>query len=86
MAAASSALEQGASGYVESFERVFGTPQGVRVDGLAHAAGLPYRQVTTADDLRDAVAAPPEGIELVEVRLDRTRRRELDEAVRGLGR
>ena len=78
-------LEQGAAGYAGSFERVFGTPQGVRVEGLAHAAGLAYRQVTTADELRDALASPPAGIELVEVRLDRSRRRALDEAIRGLG-
>jgi 2-succinyl-5-enolpyruvyl-6-hydroxy-3-cyclohexene-1-carboxylate synthase len=79
-------LEQGDPGHAESFERVFGTPQGVQIEGLAHAAGLPYRRVTTADELRDALAAPPVGIELVEVRLDRSRRRALDEAVRGLGR
>jgi 2-succinyl-5-enolpyruvyl-6-hydroxy-3-cyclohexene-1-carboxylate synthase len=78
-------LEQGAAPYAEAFERVFGTPQGLRVDALAHAAGLPHRLVTTLDELRAAVASPPAGMELVEVRLDRSRRRDLDEAVRGLG-
>ena len=79
-------LEQGAPGHAASFERVFGTPQGVRVQGLAEAAGLPYRRVTTVGDLRAALATPPSGLELVEVVLDRTRRRALDEAVRGLVR
>jgi 2-succinyl-5-enolpyruvyl-6-hydroxy-3-cyclohexene-1-carboxylate synthase len=79
-------LEQGAPGHAASFERVFGTPQGVRLQGLADAAGLRYRRVTTADDLRAALASPPSGLELLEVVLDRTRRRALDEAVRGLVR
>ena len=79
-------LEQGGPGYAESFERVFGTPQGVRVEGLAQAAGVPYRRVRTVEDLRTALAAPPAGLQLVEVVVDRSRRRELDEAVRGLVR
>ncbi|MGI3782167.1 MAG: hypothetical protein ACRYG2_15505, partial [Janthinobacterium lividum] len=79
-------LEQGAPGHAESFERVFGTPQGVRMRDLAGAAGLVYRQVRTAEALSDALAAPPGGIELVEVRIDRSRRRALDEALRGLAR
>lgn len=79
-------LEQGAPAHAASFERVFGTPQGVRLQGLADAAGLPYRRVATADDLRAALASPPSGLELVEVVLDRTSRRALDEAVRGLVR
>jgi 2-succinyl-5-enolpyruvyl-6-hydroxy-3-cyclohexene-1-carboxylate synthase len=78
-------LEQGAAGYAAAFERVFGTPQGLRLEGLAHAAGLTYRLVTTADELRAALASPPAGMELVEVRVDRSRRRALDEAVRKLG-
>ena len=78
--------EEGAPGHAASFERVFGTPQGVRLRGLADAAGLPYRRVATAADLRAALASPPSGLELVEVVLDRTRRRALDEAVRGLVR
>ena len=55
-------LEQGAAGYTPSFERVFGTPQGVRIEGLADAAGLAYRRVTTLVDLRAALVAPPAGI------------------------
>ena len=81
-----STFEQGAPGHAVSFDRVFGTPQGVRVQGLADAAGLPYRRVRTAVDLRAALARPPAGLELVEVVLDRTRRRTFDEAVRGLVR
>lgn len=79
-------LEQGAAGHAEAFERVFGTPQGVRIEGLADAAGLVYRRVTTSADLQAALDRPPVGIELVEVRVDRYRRRALDEAVRELGR
>ena len=79
-------LEQGAADHADSFERVFGTPQAVRIEGLARAAGLPYTRVTTAEELRAALASPPAGMELVEVRLDRSRRRELDEALRALDR
>ncbi|HEY0237458.1 MAG TPA: 2-succinyl-5-enolpyruvyl-6-hydroxy-3-cyclohexene-1-carboxylic-acid synthase [Friedmanniella sp.] len=78
-------LEQGAEGYAAAFERVFATPQGVRIKGLAHAAGLAHRLVTTAEDLRSALAVPPSGFELVEVRVDRNGRRALDQAVRELG-
>ena len=79
-------LEQGAAAHAASFERVFGTPQGLRIEGLAAAAGLPYRHVTTSAELRQALATPPSGLELVEVALGRSRRRELDEALRGLDR
>jgi 2-succinyl-5-enolpyruvyl-6-hydroxy-3-cyclohexene-1-carboxylate synthase len=79
-------LEQGGAEHAGAFERVFGTPQGVQVEGLARAARLPHVQVSTDADLRAALEHPPLGIELVEVRLDRTRRRQLDEALRALGR
>lgn len=78
-------LEQGGADYAGAFERVFGTPQRVRFEALAAAAGAAYRCVGTTEDLRDALAQPPVGIELVEVRVDRERRRALDERLRGLG-
>jgi len=79
-----STLEQGAAEYAASFERVFGTPQGVGIEGLAGAAGLAYRRVATLAELQVALATPPTGIELIEVRVDRSRRRALDAALREL--
>ena len=54
--------------------------------GPGRAAGLAYRRVTSRAELEAALATPPAGLELVEVRIDRTRRRALDEAIRRLGR
>ncbi len=80
-----STLEQGGPDYAAAFERVFATPQRVRFDGLAAAAGAAYRRVETGDALQDALGAPPAGVEVLEVAIGRTDRRALDEAVRALG-
>jgi 2-succinyl-5-enolpyruvyl-6-hydroxy-3-cyclohexene-1-carboxylate synthase len=74
------------------FERVFGTPHGASLDRLAAAAGLPYQQVTRADELAGVLAAATlsgAGITLVEVRTDRAdqaalRHRLTDAATRAL--
>ncbi|SDU98403.1 2-succinyl-5-enolpyruvyl-6-hydroxy-3-cyclohexene-1-carboxylate synthase [Microlunatus sagamiharensis] len=80
-----STLEQGGPEHEAAFERVFGTPQGVRFAGFAAAAGAAYRRVDDLDALDDALGRPPRGVELLEVALGRTDRRALDEAVRALG-
>jgi 2-succinyl-5-enolpyruvyl-6-hydroxy-3-cyclohexene-1-carboxylate synthase len=77
-------LEQGGPAYADAFERVFGTPHGLRVEALAAAAGLAYGRAATLPELRAALARPPRGIEVLEVPIDRTSRRSLDEAVRAL--
>jgi 2-succinyl-5-enolpyruvyl-6-hydroxy-3-cyclohexene-1-carboxylate synthase len=59
------------------FERVFGTPHGVDIASLCAATGTPHEVVTSEAALRDALARPS-GIRVVEVRTDRSRRRDLD--------
>jgi len=78
-------LEQGGTSYAEPFERVFGTPQGVGIEALAAAGGVPHRRVTTTAELQAALADPPRGLEVIEVVVDRARRRALDEALRAPG-
>ena len=52
-----------------SFERLFGTPQGARIDALAAAAGLEFRRLDRAAELPDALAG--KGLQVIEVRTDR---------------
>ena len=75
-----SALEQAA--VPAPFERVFGTPHGARLAGLAAAAGIGHTLVARAADLPAALKG--DGIRVVEVAADRaagtTLRRRLAEA------
>jgi 2-succinyl-5-enolpyruvyl-6-hydroxy-3-cyclohexene-1-carboxylate synthase len=52
-----------------SFERLFGTPHGTRVDHLAAAFGLPYQLLEHPGDLPKAL--PGHGLRIVEARTDR---------------
>lgn len=72
-----SLLEQGAEEHAEHFERIFGTPHGVDLAALCAATGTPYRRVATQDELRGAVERTVAGIDVVEVRLDRSTHRGL---------
>jgi 2-succinyl-5-enolpyruvyl-6-hydroxy-3-cyclohexene-1-carboxylate synthase len=73
-----------------SFERLFGTPHGTRLDHLAAAFGLPYQRLEHPGDLPRALRG--QGLRMVEVRTDRTAAAELratlrtaaTEAIRGL--
>lgn len=69
-------LEQGADEYAADFERIFGTPHGVDLPALCAATGTPYRRAGTESDLRAALANAPDGVDVVEVRVDRTRERQ----------
>ena len=77
-------LEQGADEHAASFERLFGTPHGVRLASVCAATGTPYTRVETLPDLEAALAREPHGIEVVEAVVRRDGRRALDAAVRGL--
>lgn len=77
-------LEQGAPRYADSFERVFGTPHHVDLAALCAATGTAHRLVDDLDELREALTAEPAGIGVVEVRVDRGDRRDLDQRLRGL--
>lgn len=78
-------LEYGAPAHAESFERVFGTPQGIDISLLAKGFGASHCRVTGAAEFAEVLTVPPRGIEVVEVPIDRARRRELDRRMRGLG-
>ena len=77
-------LEQGAAAYADAFERLFGTPHGVDLAALCAATRTPHWRVESAPELEHALASPNGGIEVVEAVVDRSRRRELDLAIRAL--
>ncbi|MGH3315273.1 MAG: thiamine pyrophosphate-dependent enzyme, partial [Nocardioidaceae bacterium] len=75
-------LEQGGDAYAGAFERLFGTPHGTDLSALCAATGTPYRRCDTEAGLADALARPQHGIDVVEVRVDRSGRRDLDRLLR----
>ncbi len=77
-------LEQGDPAYAESFDRVFGTPHGVDLAALCAATRTPHWRVESRAELEQALASPNGGIEVVEVRVRRDNRRELDARIREL--
>ncbi|GAA3555936.1 2-succinyl-5-enolpyruvyl-6-hydroxy-3-cyclohexene-1-carboxylic-acid synthase [Kribbella ginsengisoli] len=70
-------LEQGGGDHADYFERVFGTPHDVDLAALCAATGTPHQLVETADELREVLARTVAGIDVVEVRVDRSAHREL---------
>jgi 2-succinyl-5-enolpyruvyl-6-hydroxy-3-cyclohexene-1-carboxylate synthase len=81
-----SVLEQGARSHADSFERLFATPHGADLGALCRGLGVPHRQVRDRVALREALAAPVGGLEVVEAVVRRDDRRALDAAIRGLVR
>ncbi|HKF87674.1 MAG TPA: 2-succinyl-5-enolpyruvyl-6-hydroxy-3-cyclohexene-1-carboxylate synthase, partial [Propionibacteriaceae bacterium] len=77
-------LEQGEPALASAFERVFATPQQVDLAGLSAALGAGYALVGGPAELGELISAAPHGIEVVEARIDRDRRRALDRAIQGL--
>jgi 2-succinyl-5-enolpyruvyl-6-hydroxy-3-cyclohexene-1-carboxylate synthase len=77
-------LEQGAEEYAHAYERLFGTPHHVDLAALCQATRTPHWRVDSAAELDHALASPNGGIEVVEAVVDRSRRRELDLAIRAL--
>ncbi|WP_200834298.1 2-succinyl-5-enolpyruvyl-6-hydroxy-3-cyclohexene-1-carboxylic-acid synthase [Amycolatopsis alkalitolerans] len=76
-----SLLEQGAPEHQDSFERVFGTPHGADLGALCAGFGVAHRLVTSMAEFRAALRPAP-GLRVVEVRVDRTRHRDLHARVR----
>ncbi len=64
-------LEPGEPARAADFERVFGTPTGTDLAALCSAHGVRHRLAATAGDLAAMVAEPPDGLTVVEVRVDR---------------
>ena len=77
-------LEQGGPAYADRFERLFGTPHHVDLASLCAATRTPHWRVDSLPELEHALAVPAGGVEVVEVAVDRSRRRDLDERVRAL--
>jgi 2-succinyl-5-enolpyruvyl-6-hydroxy-3-cyclohexene-1-carboxylate synthase len=71
-------LEQAA--FPGPFERVFGTPHGADIGGLAGAARLPYARLERAEDLPQVLAG--RGLRVVEVRTERAAGASLRAALR----
>ncbi|CAM3634835.1 2-succinyl-5-enolpyruvyl-6-hydroxy-3-cyclohexene-1-carboxylic-acid synthase [Nocardioides zeicaulis] len=77
-------LEQGAPEHADRFDTLFGTPHGVDLASLCAAARVPHLRVESLPELEQALASPNGGIEVVEARVRRDNRRELDEKIRAL--
>lgn len=70
-------LEQGGTDQADHFERIFGTPHNVDLAALCASTGTPHRLVETTDELREALTRTVAGIDVVEVRVDRSTHRDL---------
>jgi 2-succinyl-5-enolpyruvyl-6-hydroxy-3-cyclohexene-1-carboxylate synthase len=77
-------LEQGAPEHAHAYERLFGTPHHVDLAALCQSTRTPHWRVDSLAELDHALSSPNGGIEVVEAVVDRSRRRELDEAIRAL--
>ncbi|MET4224162.1 2-succinyl-5-enolpyruvyl-6-hydroxy-3-cyclohexene-1-carboxylic-acid synthase [Oerskovia enterophila] len=58
-----------------AFERVFATPHGADLAALCAGYGVRHRLVTDVEELREALAGRPQGVEVLEVRVGRGARR-----------
>ncbi|MGH1563736.1 2-succinyl-5-enolpyruvyl-6-hydroxy-3-cyclohexene-1-carboxylic-acid synthase [Mumia sp. DW29H23] len=82
-----STLEQGDTPYAAAFERVFGTPTRVDLGQLCASMGIDHAVVEDAETLEEwLVEGMQEGIEVIEARVDRTNRREIDLKIREAAR
>jgi 2-succinyl-5-enolpyruvyl-6-hydroxy-3-cyclohexene-1-carboxylate synthase len=79
-------LEQGAPQHADRYDRLFGTPHGVDLASLCAATRTPHWRVESVPELEQALASPNGGLEVVEARVRRDNRRELDERIRQLVR
>lgn len=77
-------LEHGRPAHLGAYERIFGTPHGIRVSEVAGALGATARRVTSVEGLAEALVAPARGLEVIEAVVDRAQRRTLDAEITGL--
>ncbi|MDQ1482433.1 MAG: 2-succinyl-5-enolpyruvyl-6-hydroxy-3-cyclohexene-carboxylate synthase, partial [Actinomycetota bacterium] len=75
-------LEPGDPGRAADFERIFGTPTGVLIADLCRAHGVRHDLAQTEPDLSAILRQPPEGLRVVEVRVDRSGHRPLHAELR----
>ncbi|MDQ2624098.1 MAG: thiamine pyrophosphate-dependent enzyme, partial [Actinomycetota bacterium] len=74
-------LEHGEPNRAEVFERFFATPHGADLAALCAGYGVRHRLARDAEEIAESLAAPGPGVSVLEVRVDRSRRRELDAAI-----
>lgn len=74
-------LEQGGALGDAGYERVFGTPTGADLAALCGASATPHTRVSSAKEVVAAALDPRAGLQVVQVRTDRTAARELARAV-----
>ncbi|MDR7255724.1 2-succinyl-5-enolpyruvyl-6-hydroxy-3-cyclohexene-1-carboxylate synthase [Nocardioides sp. BE266] len=77
-------LEQGAPEHADRFDTLFGTPHGVDLASLCAAFRVPHLRVTSLPELEHALSSPNGGIEVVEARVRRDNRGDLDKRIRAL--
>lgn len=77
-------LEQGAQEYGDRYDRLFGLPHGVDLEALCAATRTPHWRVESLPELEQALGSPNGGIEVVEARVRRDNRRDLDARIRAL--
>jgi 2-succinyl-5-enolpyruvyl-6-hydroxy-3-cyclohexene-1-carboxylate synthase len=75
-------LEPGAPELADHFERLFGTAHGVDIATLCAATQTEHQLLSSIPELRDMLRSPARGIRVVELRTDRTARRDLDARLR----
>ena len=77
-------LEHGAPERAADFERLFGTPTGTDLAALCAAHGIRHTLAATRDALTAALDERPDGLRVVEVRVDRATHRQAHAALRAL--
>jgi len=75
-------LEPGEPSRAVDFERVFGTPTGASIVDICRAHGVRHTLACTQADLRAVLRQPPDGLGVVEVRVDRAGHRDLHDRLR----
>jgi len=75
-------LEPGEPNRAPDFDRVFGTPTGASILDICRAHGVRHTLASTRADLRAVLRQRPEGLGVVEVRVDRAAHRDLHAELR----
>ena len=75
-------LEPGEPSRAAEYERIFGTPTGASIVDICRAHGVGHTLATTAAELSSVVGQTPEGLRVVEVRIDRSGHRDLHAGLR----
>lgn len=74
-------LEPGSEELAEPFERIFATATGTRIADLCAAHDVDHELVTDSDRLVERIMAPSEGIQVIEVPMERSGQRALREQI-----